>query len=108
MFFFNKLFTKISAVILYKYVGQDLDHNKYYIHRFNKTSVGKKRRFCLYNKISEPTKVPALWHGWLHYSTDTIPTKSDVANNNHKPNLTGTMYAFKPHKKETKHYSSWK
>jgi len=48
--------------------------------------------------------VPAIWHGWLHYTNDDLP---DNAHNHlwqkiHLPNLTGTKFAYSPSNSNSK------
>jgi NADH:ubiquinone oxidoreductase subunit len=80
-------------------VGQDDQGNKYYEER--KPSLeGRKRRYVIYNGYAEPSKVPAEWHGWLHYTFDKPPTEAPLPTKSwekpHKPNLTGTLGAYRP------------
>lgn len=81
-------------------VGADAYGNRYFIEK--KSTKGKpKRRFVLYKGIEEASKVPPLWHSWLHYSTDDIPvTSTDELDDKtrHLPNLTGTPLANNPKK----------
>ena len=80
------------------YVGADDTGNKYYEER--KPSLeGRKRRYVIYNGYAEPSKVPAEWHGWLHYSTDLTPDQLPAPRAWQKealPNLTGTGSAYRP------------
>lgn len=81
------------------FVGEDEYGNRYFQDR--ETSVeGRHRRYVVYRGLAEPSKVPADWHGWLHYTLDTPPTESPLARRSwetdHKPNLTGTPYAERP------------
>lgn len=90
-------------------MGVDEFGNEYFQDRKNK-------RFVVYKGISEPSKVPAEWHGWLHYATDIAPVKINTHKLSwqkiHLPNLTGTKYAYSPKNSETvntsAHYQSWK
>ncbi len=103
--------TKLFTSLFGKKVGEDKFGNKYYksslragrnIGRYN-----KERRWVIYNGKAEASKIPAYWHGWVHYNTDEIP---DSENNgkeykweqDHTPNLTGTNLSYLPngHKKE--------
>src|SRR4051812_5000620 len=90
----NKLLAKFFS----KKVGQDEFGNEYRLS-FLRDYLGKNKRFVIYNGIDLSSKVPPIWHAWLHYLSDDIPT-----NNNKKlqwqkesqPNLTGTRYAYDP------------
>ena len=54
----------------------------------------------IYNGYAEASKVPAEWHGWLHYTFDEPPTVDPlprkVWEKDHTPNLTGTLNAWRP------------
>ena len=54
----------------------------------------------IYNGLAEPSKVPAEWHGWLHHAIDEPPTEAPLERRDwetdHKPNMTGTVFAYKP------------
>jgi len=74
-------------------VGEDSAGNVYYSER------GGQRRWVIYNGLAEPSKVPAEWHGWLHYIVDEPPGEQDVRHEwqqPHRPNLTGTPEAYRP------------
>jgi len=85
--FINQFFIKFFC----QKVGYDEFQNQYFLSK-------DKKRFIVYNGICEPTKVPAQWHGWLHYTYDKIPI--DINRHSwqkiHIPNLTGTKNAFNP------------
>ena len=61
------------------------------------TLEGRKRRYVLYKGYAEPSRVPVDWHGWLHHTLDTPPTKMPLDRRewdlDHTPNMTGTPYA---------------
>ena len=73
-----------------EYVGEDTLGNRYYI--------SKSKRMVVYKGMKEPTKVPPMWHAWLHYLSDKIPTSEDIEGYSwqkpHMPNLTGTENAY--------------
>lgn len=104
MRFINHFFIKINS----KKVGVDEFGNQYFEKKNGK-------RFVIYNGIAEATKIPFEWHGWMHYSTQQIPTKIEVKKFSwqkiHSPNLTGTKNAYSPkicnEKKPKSHYESW-
>ena len=92
-----------------KKAGNEEFGNQYFIDKTNK-------RFVKCFGIPEATKVPAEWHGWLHYNQDDPPQ----ANTSHKkfswqkihiPNLTGTKLAYIPknlsNKKTNSFYEPW-
>lgn len=81
------------------FVGEDGEGNRYFEE--NKPSLeGRKRRYVTYNGYAEPSRVPADWHGWLHYTFDAPPTeepfKLKAWEKPHQPNLTGTRFAWRP------------
>ena len=67
-----KLITKITSKFFGNDIGSDEFGNIYYR---NSTDT---KRWVIYNGIDEPSKVPAEWHLWLHYTTNTIPTDSSI------------------------------
>ena len=81
------------------FVGDDELGNRYYEEK--KPSIeGRKRRYVTYKGLAEPSKVPPDWHGWLHYTFDEPPTVQPLHRQawetEHQPNMTGTLYAYKP------------
>ena len=89
-----------------KKVGVDEFGNQYFLGKNNK-------RFVIYNGIAESTKIPAMWHGWIHHSCDEIPSdlKKYSWQKIHLPNLTGTKNAYSPlnspSSKTSSTYNSW-
>lgn len=82
-------------------VGEDDFGNRYYEARDGRDSYdGRKRRWVTYRGYAEASKVPAEWHGWLHYTFDEPPTKAPLRRRSwekdHVPNLTGTVWAWRP------------
>ncbi len=80
-------------------IGTDEYGNRYYEDR--KISVeNRKRRYVIYNGMAEPSKVPAEWHGWLHYTLQEPPTQAPLERRSwetdHSPNMTGTTFAYRP------------
>jgi NADH:ubiquinone oxidoreductase subunit len=90
-----KIGTIINIFFNYQKIGVDQFGNRYYISK--KKIYGRYKRMVLYNGVAEPSKIPPMWHAWMHYVTDEI-------NNNEKydwqktptPNLTGTKNAYFP------------
>lgn len=82
-----------------KLVGKDIFGNKYYVEKRN-PKAGKAKRWVMYNGLAEASKVPPLWHAWLHYITDELPNEMNAPTyfwqKEHQPNLTGTSFAYKP------------
>ncbi|MFC3050936.1 NADH:ubiquinone oxidoreductase subunit NDUFA12 [Kordiimonas pumila] len=88
-------------------VGTDDQGNIYYREK------NGKRRWVIYkNGPVEASRVPAEWHGWLHYTHDIPPTEQmpvvKAWEKEHLPNLTGTVDAFKttPRRVEPE-YEAW-
>lgn len=80
-------------------VGHDEYGNAYYEDK--RASVeGRKRRYIVYKGLAEPSKVPADWHGWLHYTLESPPTEAPLQRRawetDHTPNMTGTLFAYRP------------
>lgn len=109
----TKLYTKFYG----KRVGEDAFGNVYYTQKKTPKN-GKAKRWVIYNGTPEPSKVPAQWHGWLHYTLDN-PTSGPTHEweKEHIPNLTGTVNAYLPsghlHKggkreSSTSDYQAWK
>ncbi|MAT32502.1 MAG: hypothetical protein CMP42_00880 [Rickettsiales bacterium] len=65
----------------------------------------RQRRFVLYKGIIEASKVPPEWNAWIHHIEDDVPKAEKKLSwiKNHKPNLTGTPFAYEyKDKKESK------
>ncbi len=73
--------------------------NRYYEERRPKKGR-RQKRWVMYQGIPEPSKVPPLWHAWLHYMVDALPGDMGIPTydwqKDHVPNLTGTANAYKP------------
>ncbi len=85
--------TLIYTMLNCRKVGEDEFGNKYYINK------NENKRSVIYKGKAEATKIPPLWHGWLHYTTDQTPTKLEKKFFWQKlplPNLTGTKLAYFP------------
>ena len=84
------------------FVGQDELGNRYFEAKdaSDAYDAGRKRRWVIYTGYAEASKVSPDWHGWLHYTFDEPPTVAPFAIKSwekpHLPNLTGTIYAYKP------------
>lgn len=103
------------ATIIYtfffgKFVGHDQAGNSYYKTRFKSK---KEKRWVIYKGIIEASKVPALWHRWLHFTTNQLPENNQTDNFNwqkaHQPNFTGTSKANNPAKNQQSKpkYQAW-
>ena len=91
----TRLFTWLRGEL----VGSDDQGNRYFQEK--KPVAGRKtRRWVMYNGVAEASRVPPDWHGWLHYTFDKPPTVDPLPRKAwekaHKPNLTGTLDAYRP------------
>jgi len=74
----TRLFTWLRGEL----VGTDQLGNRYYRDKARKELQrgggrrSREKRWVLYQGEPEATKVPALWHAWLHHTIDEIPDKS--------------------------------
>lgn len=88
-----KFLTNLKIRLFCAKIGADEFGNEYFQ---NKNS----RRFVIYKGIAEPSKIPAEWHGWIHYTTDIAPVNINTHRyhwqKTHLPNLTGTVHAYSP------------
>ncbi len=79
-------------------VGTDAFGNRYYRQR-RRYGPRSERRWVIYKGEPEASKVPAEWHAWLHYTTDTVPGAGGPAKpwqKPHQPNPTGSDQAYRP------------
>ncbi len=81
-------------------IGEDEYGNKYFQEKGDDGYDGRQRRWVIYNGYADASRVPAEWHGWLHHMYDAPPAEAGLADHDwikpHHPNLTGTVYAYKP------------
>jgi NADH:ubiquinone oxidoreductase subunit len=91
--------TRLHTFLHGKHVGTDEYGNKYYTMK-RAAEDGRTRRWVVYNGLAEASKVPPLWHAWLHYTTDMLPSEVPVQHydweKEHVPNLTGTEGSYLP------------
>ncbi len=90
----------VTMVTGAKKIGQDSEGNKYYEAKARK-GYNHPRRWVVYNGEAEPSRVPAEWHGWLHYQSDYVPEDAAPSFRREwqKPsraNLSGTTTAYHP------------
>lgn len=98
------ILTKLKAKFFCQKVGIDEFGNQYF--------QDKQKRLVIYKGIAEPSKIPAEWHGWIHYTTDELPTNSSAHRyhwqKTHLPNLTGTKNSYSPKRnKISPVYQAW-
>lgn len=95
----NSFFTHFRTWLSGELVGEDAYGNRYY--RDKRTQKGRReRRWVLYSKEAEPTRVPPGWVGWLH-GRITEPPSEELLPSPHfeakpLPNATGTTEAYLP------------
>jgi len=96
MTFGTWLFTKMRGEL----VGTDADGNRYYQDKRMIAGMRRRKRWVIYNGVVEASRVPADWHGWLHYTTDVLPPVGGPPRRpwqkDHLPNLSGTPLAYHP------------
>ena len=105
-------------------VGEDESGNVYYRTRGGKIDprmLSFERRWVIFNGYAEASAVPPSWHGWLHHTFEKPPTEAPLPRKSwekpHKPNLTGTIEAYRPkgslaeggeRARSTGDYEAWK
>jgi NADH:ubiquinone oxidoreductase subunit len=83
-------------------VGHDESGNAYYRTRGGAIdpALGFERRWVIYNGVSEASKTPPGWNGWLHHTVDVAPSEEDYKphpwQQPHMANPTGTPAAIRP------------
>ena len=92
----NRIYTALRG----RLVGSDELGNRYYIQTKGVGPLGVPRRWVIYKDLAEASKVPADWHGWLHYTVDEPPTAESYTprawQKPHRMNMTGTREAYRP------------
>ena len=92
--------TRLAIARGFRLVGEDEFGNRYYEQKRGVGPIGKPRRLVTYRNASEASQVPPDWHGWLHFTHDTPPTKEQYQakpwQKPHKMNMTGTSEAYRP------------
>jgi NADH:ubiquinone oxidoreductase subunit len=91
----TRLFTFFSG----KLVGSDEFGNRYFTEK-KLVKQGRTKRWVLYKGLAEPSKISAQWFGWMHHTTDIVPSEANRKpyfwEKPHLPNLTGTKRAYHP------------
>lgn len=99
MFAILKFLTLLRLCFTAKFIGADEYRNRYYESKKQKDSFGRNKRFCIYNGIVEASKIPSQWHAWIHHtSTDPLQCKHLFWYKAHIPDVTGTVFVFRPNK----------
>jgi len=88
--------------------GEDEFGNKYYISN-KKNSENRYTRYVIYSGKKEATKIPPMWHAWVHYMSDEVPDSSKQYKwqKEKSPNKTGTKEAYSPVGHKLQKYESW-
>jgi NADH:ubiquinone oxidoreductase subunit len=87
-------------------VGTDSLGNRYYREKGRREfprgggRFSREKRWVIYAGEPEGSKVPPEWHAWLHHTVDEVPRPDGRRRypweKEHRPNLTGTPYAYRP------------
>ena len=82
-------------------IGEDEVGNRYFETRNKRWDYdGRNRRFVIYKGYPDASKVSSDWHGWLHHTFAEPPTREPLKRQawekGHLPNLTGTIWAWRP------------
>jgi NADH:ubiquinone oxidoreductase subunit len=90
---------KIIIWLTSNYIGVDEFGHQYYLSR-SVDYLGRRKRYVIYHGIVEASKIPPMWHAWMHHLTDDVPLKGKSSNHGWQsgfiPNLTGTKLAYLP------------
>jgi NADH:ubiquinone oxidoreductase subunit len=98
----TRLFTWLRG----QQVGTDQFGNRYYREKGARRlrpgggRRSREKRWVLYNGAPDGSKVPAMWHAWIHHTIDQVPVNAGAKRyaweKDHEPNLTGTPLAYRP------------
>lgn len=83
-----------------KCVGRDPFGNVYY-EAVPRKGYKHTRRFVKYKDTPDASKVPPEWHGWMHHTSDVVPSDATETfrrpwQKPYLPNKTGTDLAYRP------------
>jgi NADH:ubiquinone oxidoreductase subunit len=100
----NSLFTMLRTWLHGELVGVDDYGNRYYRERGyrDRRAPGwrTERRWVVFSRDADPTRVPTGWVGWLHGRLDQPPSEQPLPApswaKERLPNLTGTPAAYLP------------
>jgi NADH:ubiquinone oxidoreductase subunit len=94
--FNTRVYTRLHGEL----VGHDEAGNAYYRRPGIDPALGFERRWVIYNGVSEASKTPPGWNGWLHHTVDVAPTEENYKPHPwelpHMGNPTGTPGAIRP------------
>ena len=86
---------RIYTILFGKKIGEDEYGNRYYTVP---KQARRDKRWVIHHGKEEASKVPPLWHAWLHHVTNDIPETTMIHKwqKPHQQNLTGTVEAYRP------------
>lgn len=92
------LLMKLLTYFKGKLVGEDAYGNRYFEEKFLFSKPNRPpRRWVLYRGYADASKVPAEWHGWLHFTYESPLQGSPKGwQKKHLRNLSGTPKAYVP------------
>lgn len=92
----NRLYTAARG----RHVGTDEMGNRYYVQSKGIGPLGVPRRWVIFKNGAEASNISPDWHGWMHYTVNTLPTEENYQprpwQKAHRPNMTGTPGAYRP------------
>jgi NADH:ubiquinone oxidoreductase subunit len=95
--------TRLYTWLRGELVGSDKSGNRYFREKGGVLrdvgGLAVERRWVIYQGEAEGSKVPPVWHAWLHHTTDAPPLEEPPKRpwiKPHLPNLTGTPMAYRP------------
>jgi NADH:ubiquinone oxidoreductase subunit len=95
----NSFFTMLQTWLGGELVGEDEHGNRYYRER-RAPAWRKERRWVVFSRDADPTRVPTGWVGWLHKRIEKAPSEQPLPapcwEKERLPNLTGTPGAYLP------------
>ena len=95
----TSLWTLCHTALFGKFAGADSFGNRYYQGR-RRLSAGRRRRWVVYHGEVEASRVPPVWHAWLHHTIDEAPAGDGAPQppwgREHMPNQTATEGAYRP------------
>jgi NADH:ubiquinone oxidoreductase subunit len=95
----NSLQVRLLTLFVGEFVGEDELGNRYFQEKLLFSKQNRPlRRWVLYNGIPEASKIPAEWHGWIHFTHERPLTDTEKFPwvKPHQQNLTGTPDAYYP------------
>lgn len=95
----NSFVTVFSTWLRGELVGEDEYGNRYYRER-RVDDWRRQKRWVVFAREAEPTRVPPGWVGWLHKRIKDPPSEQPLPaprwEKDPLPNLTGTENAYMP------------